>query len=686
MPKQIEVPSFSSVPSGTKNYRKFRGLDLSTDESQIDDSRSPRAVNVIADEGGAPERRWGWRTLCTFTAAAEPEEPEEPGDTEDPDGTEDSSGETAQANDEPGSGEGGETEPETPAEPEPEPIAGIFAFENDGDEANRTFLVHAGSRLYSIKLDENYALVADSKKELLSGLKSGGRSQGFYMNGKLYILTGAEFVVYDGEAAKRVTDDDAYCPLTSYQRKPTGGGEAYEGVNMLCKWRRNRFVADGSSTTYQLDVTGLDTGVTPTASYFITGQSIPVASYDAAKGTVTFSSAPTAPENAGTSNVEIKFAKTTEDRKKVLGCTIFAIYGLDGSSNRVFISGNDEYAATEWFSGLSDPTYFPDINYSVVGSSDFPIVCYLKAQGELLIVKRDNRQEGTIWHHAGTMVNDVAAFPLKEGVPGYGAIARYSAANLNDDPLYLSPRGVYAPTTTYYNNMQVRQLFCRSRRVNPRLTKENDLADAVSAVWRGWYVLVLPNGSVYVADGNQDRSDNGYEWYYWTHVPAYVLCAHEQTLYFGTTDGRLCKFNDDLVNSKNETLMRAYNDDGEAIHTEWATMLDAMGDLSILKTMPKRGSALHLKSYPRSKMELWIRTESDSGKYYKDLTADRQTFEDVSFARFTFCSSVNTVIPIGVKKKKSKMFQIILISDVVNEGFGIYEIELYYENAGEAKK
>lgn len=65
---------------------------------------------------------------------------------------------------------------------------------------------------------------------------------------------------------------------------------------------------------------------------------------------------------------------------------------MDGSSNRVFVSGNKEHAAMEWFSGLSDPTYFPDINYSVVGSSDFPIMCYLKAQGELLLIKKDNRR------------------------------------------------------------------------------------------------------------------------------------------------------------------------------------------------------------------------------------------------------------------------------------------------------
>ena len=60
--RQATVPSFSTPTIGRKSYKRFRGVDYSTDETQIDDGRSPRAVNVIADEGGAPERRWGWRT------------------------------------------------------------------------------------------------------------------------------------------------------------------------------------------------------------------------------------------------------------------------------------------------------------------------------------------------------------------------------------------------------------------------------------------------------------------------------------------------------------------------------------------------------------------------------------------------------------------------------------------------
>lgn len=135
---------------------------------------------------------------------------------------------------------------------------------------------------------------------------------------------------------------------------------------------------------------------------------------------------------------------------------------------------------------------------------------------------------------------------------------------------------------TYYNNMQVRQLFCRSRRVNPKLCKERRLADAVAACWRGWYVLVI-DGCAYVADGNQDKADNGYEWYYWTNVPAKVLCSHEQALYFGTEDGRVCRFNDDLVDENNDIMMNAFSDDGAAIHTEWATKLDTMNTPMILK-------------------------------------------------------------------------------------------------------
>ena len=155
--RQATVPSFSTPTIGRKSYKRFRGVDYSTDETQIDDGRSPRAVNVIADEGGAPERRWGWRTVLNFGSD--------------------------------------------------KPIAGIFPFEAT-TEAGRTMIIHAGDTLYKVRLNlDTYLPVADSQTVLMTGLLSGGWSQGFYLNGKLYILTGREYIVYDGKAAKTVGDD-----------------------------------------------------------------------------------------------------------------------------------------------------------------------------------------------------------------------------------------------------------------------------------------------------------------------------------------------------------------------------------------------------------------------------------------------------------------------------------------------
>ena len=65
--KRVSVPDFSSPSVITRQYRRFKGLDYSADESQIDGSRSPLAVNMISDAGGWPQKRLGWRVLRRYT-------------------------------------------------------------------------------------------------------------------------------------------------------------------------------------------------------------------------------------------------------------------------------------------------------------------------------------------------------------------------------------------------------------------------------------------------------------------------------------------------------------------------------------------------------------------------------------------------------------------------------------------
>lgn len=624
--KQMNVPAFSAPQIGYKLYNRFRGVDYSTDESMIDDSRSPLALNMISDEGGSPAKRLGWRTLHTFE-------------------------------------DGGR-------------VNGIFPFRDKAGKEET--IVHQKETLYRITTDKDGKITQET---LLAGVGD-AISRGFYQLGKLYILTGTAYLVYDGTAAARVRDK-AYTPITSITRAPTGGGKAYEDVNLLSGWRKNSFAGDGSSTTFVLDVKELSTK--HSVSAWINGGDETKSGFTVnfAAGTVQFNGAPARDPN-GTDNVTIKFYKQPDGNGALIeGCTVFGMFGY-GSDNRVFLSGNRSELCREWYSGLSDPTYFPSRNYINVGNYA-PIVQYLKYQGELLVIKQDNRQEATIWHHTAEMKDDGAIFPLREGVFGVGGIAGGAACTLLDDPLFLSPYGVYAPVNTFAGSMFQRGLQARSKRINPRLTREPRLDAAIAVCWKSYYILCV-DAHCYIADANQDKANGGYEWYYWDNIPACCFAANMDDLYFGTQDGRLCRFNNDIVGEDGTVLMRAYNDDGAPIRWEWRSKLDSLEYPTRYKTLKKAGNAVQLTAFTRSSCDVLLRTERDFGTLKAQPVVDIMDFNDTDFERFTFSTLKNQTIPYKAKVKKFLYLQIIMRGESMDEGAGVLSAALRYSLGGYAKK
>lgn len=64
-----QIPITGSAPATyVTQYKKFKGVDMSTDPSQIDNARSSFAPNLISDTGGNPEKRPGWRSLAQVEA------------------------------------------------------------------------------------------------------------------------------------------------------------------------------------------------------------------------------------------------------------------------------------------------------------------------------------------------------------------------------------------------------------------------------------------------------------------------------------------------------------------------------------------------------------------------------------------------------------------------------------------
>lgn len=615
--KRVSVPDFSSPSIITRQYRSFKGLDYSADESQIDGSRSPLAVNMISDAGGWPQKRLGWRVLRRYTGR----------------------------------------------------INGIYPYRKD--DGTIELIVHAGAAIYRD---------ASSPVKLRDSLKD-DYSTSFYMANKLYILTGAQYLVYDGSSVKNVSDD-AYTPTTSYGMKPAGGGTAYEKVNLLSPWRYNKFTGDGETKVYQLDVKELDDGKTVTVKVGGTELASSEFSVNYSEGKITFTTAPAKPAN-GLDNVEIKFCKTSKLKDStekaeslILNCTICTTYGVS-TEDRVFVTGNPKHPATEYYSGLGDPSYFPDINYVEVGSSDWPILNYLKFQGDLVIVKEHNAQEYTVWHQSGELLSGVAAFPLRPGVAGIGAVAKRGAQQLLDDAMFLTPRGVFARVNSVALVKVEQGVKCRSNRINRDILSRTDLKDAVSVVWDGYFILCFPaTGECFVADSNQPQSNGGYEWYYWNNIPARVFAQETGVLWFGTSDGRLCRLNNDVTDKEGNIQMDAYNDDGEPIEWVWATKMDDFGNLGMYKNLTKRGCVIQFKTAVQSSCDIYLRTEKDFGVKKRSESLRQLDFEQLDFEKWTFNTLPNNIRSLKSKVKKFQQLQVILKGKELDEAFGVLEIVL----------
>lgn len=630
----------SGVSIHTTTYGRFKGVDFSTDSSLVEPSRSPWAVNMTADTGGMPEKRMGWRTLHRIDG----------------------------------------------------PVNGLFYGVIGGKSR---FLAHGGTKLYDWtpgnepKPVEGEETPEPWPKVLREGLYN-GPSVAVNLGGKLWMLTGGQYLVYDGTAVKDVTEV-AYIPTTVIAAAPSGGGKVFESINLLQSKRKNEFIPDGTATVYQLDSTGLDAApvtatVRGTAKVETTDFTV-----DRTKGTVTFKTAPAKPVVGQEGEVVITFSKTTAGyADKVKRCTVLTTYGV-GTSDRVVISGNPGFQNQDWTSGLNDPSYFPDLGYAVVGMESTAIMGYRRIGEHLAIIKEDNGQDTTVFlRSAGLSDQGEAVFPLKQSIAGVGAVSRRGFGNILDEQLFLSGTGICAITASTLTAERIVQ--DRSFFVNPVLTREKGLNRAVAVSWNGMF-LVAVNGHVYLLDGRQDKtykaksqSDFVYECYYWENVPAVCWMNHkdeaEETLYFGTSDGRVCRFNSDV-----ETMAR-YSDDGAAITALWSTKADDDGDVTLLKTMIKKGNSVTIKPYTRSSAQIFFRTEQDPVEWQAAFdTMDIFDWEDIDFTRITFSASdAPQEILFNAKVKKYKRLQIIIKNSEKDEGFGLFNITKHYVVGNYAKR
>ena len=258
----------------------------------------------------------------------------------------------------------------------------------------------------------------------------------------------------------------------------------------------------------------------------------------------------TTPPVEGQANITVTFKKEVANNAKKIGkCKFGIISGVDGVSDRLFLSGNEEHPHIDYFSGHNDFTYFGEMDYNTVGNSYSPIIGYQQlSNGQLAIFKkRMQEKEANIYIRKGEYVIDETEKTITARFPAFGCylkespINRHTIANLGGEVLFASENGVYALALSEKVASQEMYSVRRSKNID-EILKNIDLSSAKAVVFNNKYYLAVGN-TVYVADGSLFINGQ-YEWFVLTEVPAKLWDVRENELWFCTNYGEVCKFTD----------------------------------------------------------------------------------------------------------------------------------------------
>lgn len=696
------------IPPAPKIFKQkisqFKGLDYASSPAQMAGGRSPNAENIISDLAGKPIKRPGTHLVGDLAKK----------------------GHTGRIN-------------------------GVFLFQTERCKGLFIHVGHAlllvplrvGETLPLDRALDTCLVVSTSLADAPSWAIQLDKWWVFLDGRSIYTFKdpGKDLPVADGEEAQAVIghfkpiEQVARVPVTTISTNPDGtGGVSRQRVNLLTPRRENDFYVNDDNKDkrdFYLDVPVIlpeavvveilgndgkwqkyhETGkATVNGEDYATGITI-TRHFKADRTYISLSQAPGASPVRGRDNVKIIFSaprQMTDEMKKqltaggegypiikdtytppILKARTGALYGVNGKSNQLFLSGNPEVPNGHWWSLENDPTYFPDENTALIGQSSARIVGYSKVGDALVVHKADNGQDPTIFicsGFRGEKSGELNKFPVTGSLIGEGAITDRSFAFFGAEPVFLTRRGVFAITSV--NLTGDRQTQGRSYYIDPRLTKEANLDRAAATTYNGYYYLAV-NNKVYVADGRQKQYERNspffsafqYEWYLWTGLDVQTWFEYEDELYFGSGDGRIIGFND----SDGVYTDQLYTDCGKPYKAFWDTPYYTFGELARYKTL--KGFWLMVAPERRSSVAVYYRYRGGL-KLARRRTLDRFSgFDDVDFERFTFSTDdAPYVMATNAKAKKFMVIQFRLENDEPDEGFGFYEAEAQYTIGGRYKE
>ena len=278
-------------------------------------------------------------------------------------------------------------------------------------------------------------------------------------------------------------------------------------------------------------------------------------------GVATFMSLPFVTSNNIT--VTASLERSADERAEIAKMTKAVWFGgaregLDGGT-RLFVAGHPGKPNLVRWSDVNNPLYFPENNYFYVGDATQRITGFGK-QGNQLIIFKEREIYCTQYVEGNTVTADnlvsgavtditvmTAQFPLMPIHTTIGCDCPESVRLVNNRLVWAtSDAHVYMLTgTNQFSEQNVRDITALIHR---DLSKQ-DIGGAMAAEYKGHYMLVLPNGRIYVLDvGNsafqsyahyasEKKANRALPWYIWEicsngeRVRSVISCGEKIALY-----------------------------------------------------------------------------------------------------------------------------------------------------------
>ena len=684
----LTVPE--GAPTKTIVYTDLLGVDFSQDASLVDRQHSPDMLNMISDEGGSPVKRKGWEVLIDLDAE----------------------------------------------------IVGLHHFESGEYEY---YLV-----VYKAEIEGRWwyfvAQYFPETRTMGEGhiFADAKPTYGFFFDNNYYLANpvagdGSFTICAPNDGTVTFSTAEPKIPTVLISRNPsTGGGVAYENINLLTPYRTEQF-ADPAGTAKNFLLGSSGQAYLGKLEYLDsdgTWKTDNTATITQSNNRYWCSITTAHPfyASTGADNIRVTYyaSEASAAQKRIPRCTNYAFYS-HGGLDQIFVTGNPNYPNYIWYSNYGDPTYFPDLNYIIAGSAGTKCKGFLNVDDNLAVIKETSDQDSSVFFISETSITTKTvstntsngsesettaeyAYKIKRASTKIGAVSNRCFGTLQDEPLYLSENGVQGLVSM--NSTTEKVVRNRSKHVDRKLLAEPNLENAISCVCNGYYYIFI-NDHVYILDSRHASSDKrgntnyAYEAYYWENVPAKCVSATGKTIYFGTADGKICRF-------KKTGKMSDYSDGshydetqqtqvgGVAIHARYVTRNDDDNAPQYFKTMMKKGSMCTVAPYFKSSVDVYIMADGTPATA-QELYYDRNhqpIYDDTVPGIYigTHYSNVDNIFPridfsrllfdtrrsprdyfFRKKKKKYVRLQITLENRELNEGFGVYSIVKTYTMTRYAK-